>query len=257
MLDLIVRDDALDTVRRTFPVAFGAYGMPAGRTGLVIIDEVKGFASVGCGPLAPPAPNEQVTRMIAETDRLARRFVEAGWPVCASLDSHDPAKPEPPYPPHCLAGTGHDELVPELTWLESEPAATLITKDCINFFVGATEVDSAGKGAGNGAGKGGRNRLLDWINGHRLESVVTVGICTDICVMDFVLTLLSARNHGMAPTLKDIVVHEPGCATYDLPLEVARELGLPDTAAHPQGPAHHMGLYMMASRGALLSDALR
>lgn len=244
MLDTLVREDALDTVRRTFPVAADAYAMPAGATGLVIIDEVKGFASVGCGPLAPPVPNERITRMIAETDRLARRFVEAGWPVCASLDSHDPARPEPPYPPHCLAGTGHDELVPELAWLETAPGVALIAKDCINFVVGAMD-------------KGGRNRLFDWINGNRLESVVTVGICTDICVMDFVLTLLSVRNHGMVPTLKDVVVYEPGCATYDLPLETARRLGLPDVAAHPQAEAHHMGLYMMASRGALLSDALR
>ncbi len=250
MLDLMVRDDALETdaletVRRTFPVAFGAYAMPAGRTGLVIIDEVQGFASVGCGPLAPAAPNEQVARMIAETDQLARRFVEAGWPICASLDSHDPARPEPPYPPHCLTGSGHDELVPELKWLETEPVTTLIAKDCINLFVGAAEPK-----------QGGANRLVDWINGHRLEAVVTVGICTDICVMDFVLTLLSARNHGMVPTLKDVVVYEPGCATYDLPAEVARSLGLPETAAHPQGPAHHMGLYMMASRGAVLADTL-
>ena len=186
MLDLLEREDALATVRRTFPVDFAAYAMPAGRTGLVIIDEVQGFASVGCGPLAPPAPNGQVTRMIAETDRLARRFVQAGWPVCASLDSHDPAKPEPPYPPHCLAGTGHDELVPELKWLESEPVTTLIAKDCINFMVGAVELDATGSG--------GRNRLLDWINGHRLESVVTVGICTDICVLH---TAADAYNLGI------------------------------------------------------------
>ena len=32
----------------------------------------------------------------------------------------------------------------------------------------------------------------------RLRQVLVVGICTDICVMDFVLTLLSARNHGIA-----------------------------------------------------------
>ncbi len=244
MLDTLVRDDALETVRRSFPVALAPYAMPAGVTGLVIIDEVKGFAAVGCGPLAPPAPDAQVSRMIAETDRLARRFVEAGWPVCASLDRHDPARPEPPYPPHCLAGSGHDELVAELAWLEGAPGVTLIAKDCINFFIGAMEA-------------GGRNRLVDWITGNRLEAVVCVGICTDVCVMDFVLTLLSARNHGLTPTLRDVVVHEPGCATYDLPAEAARALGLPGTAAHPQAAAHHMGLYMMASRGALLSDALR
>ncbi|KAA0683137.1 isochorismatase family protein [Azospirillum brasilense] len=250
MLDLLTRsDEALDIIRRTFPVALGDYAMPAGGTGLVIIDEVKGFAAVGCGPLAPAAPNAQVDRMIAETDRLARRFAGAGWPICVSLDRHAPDKPEPPYLPHCLVGTGHDELVSELAWLESEPSATLIAKDCINFFIGATETD--------GAGKAGRNRLVDWVNGNRLVSVVTVGICTDVCVMDFVLTLLSARNHGMMPTLKDVVVYEPGCATYDLPGETAQDLGLPETAAHPQEPAHHMGLYMMASRGALLADTLR
>lgn len=235
-------DSRVEALRRTFPVALAAYDPAKQRTGLIIIDEVNGFASVGCGPLAPPAPDARVTRMIAETDALARRFAGAGWPVAASLDSHDPDRPEPPYPPHCLKGTGDDELVPALKWLEEQPGATLIAKDCINLFVGAMQ--------------DGRNLLLDWIDGNRLESVVTVGICTDICVMDFVLTLLSARNHGLTPTLRDVVVYEPGCATYDLPLEVARSLGLPDTAAHPQAEAHHMGLYFMASRGAVLADAM-
>ena len=70
------------------------------------------------------------------------------------------------------------------------------------------------------------------------------------------LTLLSARNHGLMPTLKVVVVLEPACATYDLPLETARSLGLPDTAAHPQAQTHHMGLYFMASRGAVIAREL-
>ncbi|MEK7246094.1 MAG: isochorismatase, partial [Pseudomonadota bacterium] len=78
----------------------------------------------------------------------------------------------------------------------------------------------------------------------------------DICVMDFVLTMLSARNHGLAPPLRDIVVYEPACATYDLPRATALALGLPATAAHPQAEAHHMGLYFMASRGARVADRL-
>ena len=94
------------------------------------------------------------------------------------------------------------------------------------------------------------------VNGHRLEAVITTGICTDICVMDFVLTLLSARNHGLMPTLRDIVVFEPATATYDLPLAVAEDLGLPPTAAHPKAETHHMGLYFMASRGAILASEL-
>ena len=51
-------------------------------------------------------------------------------------------------------------------------------------------------------------------------------------------------------------MYEPACATYDLPLDVARDLGLPETAAHPQQSAHHIGLYVMASRGAVLAGEL-
>lgn len=214
---------------------------PATRaTGLVIVDVVNGFATTGAGALAPPVADAQVTRMVAETDRLARRFAMAGWPVLAFLDTHLPGKPEPPYPSHCEEGSGEENLVPALTWLETSPAATLVRKDCINGFVGAIDPVS------------GRNAVVDWVNSHGLEAVLVVGICTDICVMDFVLTLLSARNHGLMPSLADIAVFEPACATYDLPKSVALSLGLPATAAHPKAITHHAGLYFMAARGALL-----
>jgi nicotinamidase-related amidase len=183
--------------------------------------------------------NPQVTAMIAETDRLARRFQALGWPVLAFLDTHEPGKPEPPYPPHCERGTGEEELVDELAWLAGASNATLIRKDCINGFIGATAPD-------------GRNAVVDWVNAHGLETLLVVGICTDICVMDFVLTALSARNHDMMPSCREIFVHEGACATYDLPRDAALSLDLPETASHPQDATHHMGLYFMAARGARL-----
>ncbi|WP_233560365.1 isochorismatase family protein [Oleomonas cavernae] len=237
-------DDFLPpALARELPVALGSVALASRRFGLVVVDEVNGFATVGAGPLAPAAPNAQVTQMVAETDRLARAFLNRGAPVLAFLDSHDADRPEPPYPPHCVIGTGQEELVPALAWLEGAAGVTLMRKDCINGFVG-------------GIGADGRNKVVDWVNAARLDTVVVVGICTDICVMDFVLTLLSARNHGLMPPLRDIVVYEPGCATYDLPANAVAGLGLPPTAAHPQGPAHHMGLYFMASRGAVLANQL-
>ncbi|MDP6308557.1 MAG: isochorismatase family protein, partial [SAR324 cluster bacterium] len=111
--------------------------------GLIIVDEVNGFATVGAGNLAPQTPNEQVSVMVSETDRLARAFTKKEMPVLAFLDTHDPGKPEPPYPPHCERGTGEEDLVPELKWLENDPHATLVRKDCINGFIGAFQPDGS------------------------------------------------------------------------------------------------------------------
>lgn len=231
------------TLGDALPVAMSTFDPSSARTGLVIVDEINGFATTGAGNLAPPVPNDQIDRMVRETDDLARRFNHRGWPILAFLDTHEPGVPEPPYPPHCERGTGEENLVPALSWLESNSNATLIRKDCINGFIGAVRPD-------------GSNAVIDWVCAQSLETLVVVGICTDICVMDFVLTALSARNHGLLGAVRDIVVYEPGCATYDLPRETASTLGLPETAIHPQVPTHHAGLYFMASRGAIIADRI-
>ncbi|TXG95793.1 MAG: isochorismatase family protein [Nevskiaceae bacterium] len=228
----------LAALSEALPIAPAAAALEDG-IGLVIVDEVNGFATVGAGPLAPAKENAAVTHMVAETDRLARAFVGRDWPILAFLDSHIAGKAEPPYPPHCEIGTGQENLVPALAWLEDQPQALLVRKDCINGYIGAERLD-------------GGNAVRDWIARHGLRQVLVVGICTDICVMDFVLTLLSARNHGLVPPLEDILVYGPGCSTYDLPRDQAVALGLPATAGHPQDIAHHMGLYVMAARGAKL-----
>lgn len=226
------------------PVAATAFELAGRRCGLVIIDEQNGFATVGGGPLAPVEQNDQIDRMIGETDRLARRFEERGLPIAVFLDWHATERPEPPYPLHCLAGTTEAELVPALAWLEHSSAATILKADCINDFVGSIDPET------------GRNAIVEWIALHGLEAMVVVGICTDICVGEFVATMLSARNHRLTPPLRDIVVYEPGCATYDLPRSRAEALGLPATAAHPQAEAHHLGLWLMASRGAVVASAI-
>ncbi|MBF0169296.1 MAG: isochorismatase family protein [Alphaproteobacteria bacterium] len=234
----------LASLQVSLPIALQPFPTANRRCGLVIVDVVNGFATVGAGYLAPPLPNDQVIRMVGECERLARLFLERGQPVAAFLDTHEPGKAEPPYPPHCERGSGEENLVPALKWLEGQSGVTLIRKDCINGFVGSIDLAT------------GRNRMVDWVNEARLDSLLVTGICTDICVMDFVLTMLSARNHAMMPSLQEIAVHALGCATYDLTAEAARSLGLPATATHPQMVAHHIGLYLMASRGALLVDSV-
>jgi len=61
---------------------------------------------------------------------------------------------------------------------------------------------------------------------------LVVGICTDICVLDFVCSTLSARNLGFLTPLKDVVVYSHGCATFDVPIQVAKNTK--GALVHPQ-----------------------
>lgn len=62
--------------------------------------------------------------------------------------------------------------------------------------------------------------------------LLVVGICTDICVLDFVCSTMSAKNLGFLHPLNDVVLYSDACATFDVPLHVARNAkgALP----HPQ-----------------------
>ncbi|KAF5738037.1 nicotinamidase 1-like isoform X1 [Tripterygium wilfordii] len=204
-------------------------------TGLVLVDVVNGFCTVGAGNLAPQQPNKQISEMVDESVRLARAFCEKKWPVFGFIDCHHPDVPEHPYPPHCIAGTDEARLVPALQWLENEPNVKLRFKDCINGYLGSVEKD-------------GSNVFVDWIKDNQIKVILVVGICTDVCVLDFVSSTLSARNRGFLPSLEDVFVYSGGCATYDLPVDVAR--AIKGAIAHPQDLLHHVGLYMARGRGA-------
>lgn len=234
--------DPLDLLRLELPLHLQPFPLPANsRIGLVIVDEVNGFCTVGCGNLAPVSHDDQIFRMVAETDKLAKEFSTRGWPILVLLDTHDANKPEVPYPPHCIKGSGEEELVPALQWLDSCKNVSMLQKDCINGFVGGLQKD-------------GTNRVVDWVKDNQIEMMLVVGICTEICVLDFVATILSARNHGVLAPLKEVVVYSEGCSTYDLPKEVAEKID--GAFPHPQGITHHMGLYMAKSRGAHVVDEI-
>ncbi|XP_073014110.1 nicotinamidase 1 [Typha latifolia] len=203
--------------------------------GLVLVDVVNGFCTVGAGDLAPTEPSKQIDRMVEEADKLAKVFCERNWPVFAFLDTHFPDKPEPPYPPHCIIGSGEENLVPALEWLEKDQNVTIKRKHCIDSFISSMEKD-------------GSNTFADWVKKNELKIVLVLGICTDICVLDFVCSTLSARNIGRIPPLEDVVVYSHGCATYNLPVHVARNIK--GALSHPQDLLHHIGLYMAKGRGA-------
>lgn len=65
-----------------------------------------------------------------------------------------------------------------------------------------------------------------------LVKLLVIGVCTDICVLDFVCSTMSAKNRGFLNPLENVVVYSNGCATFDIPLEVARNNK--GALAHPQ-----------------------
>ncbi len=241
----------MDHLARMIPLNIAPqYDLKGQNAGLAIIDQVNGFCTVGAGNLAPKVADASIDAMVEKTDEVARVFAERGLPILVFEDTHEPGVPEPPYPPHCERGTGEELLVPKLLWLHEYVRGADFPKDCMNGFIGGIQED-------------GRNIVVDFVNRYCIETLVVTGICTDICDLDFVVTMLSARNHrfpgreyGLMPTLKNIVVLVPACATYDLPKETALAAGLPEFLAHPRELTHYMGLYFMASRGAILTNEL-
>lgn len=209
------------------------------KTGLVLVDVVNGFCTVGAGNLAPRQPDKQIQEMVDESVRVARVFCEKNWPVFAFLDSHHPDVPEHPHPPHCIIGTDEAKLVPALEWLENEPNATLRPKDCIDGFLGSMEKD-------------GSNVFVDWVKSNQIQVILVVGICTDICILDFVCSTMSARNRGLLAPLEGVIVYSRACATFDIPVDVAKEDK--DLTAHPQDLMHHVGLYIAKGRGAKVAS---
>lgn len=65
--------------------------------------------------------------------------------------------------------------------------------------------------------------MLDWINNNKFEVFVVVGICIDICVMDFVVIILLVCNYSLVFILKDVVVYDKGCVIFDMIVEMVVE----------------------------------
>jgi len=249
------RTDLVTELERCLPVDVGRASLPGGNVGLIVVDVVQGFTRQGA--MADP---DSMNEMVGAVDALAReldRRLGARLHLLVLRDCHSPEVPEPPYPPHCFAGTDESRLDPRVAWLADHERVTLLDKDCINGFVGAMRSEGQGRW---------RNVLVDWVQQRHLGALVLAGDCTDICVSDLCVALLSARNHGMltsvpaqqreayaaAITSMPILVHVPACATFDL--DPDGPIDGPETLRHPRAVAHHVGLWVMASRGAQLID---
>ena len=136
-------------------------------TALVIVDMVNGFAKKG------NLMSSRINDIIPSVLNTTNICYERGFKILAFSDEHSVDSIEfNEYPVHCLKGEWESELIDELKEFED---IKIIGKNSTNGFM--------------------EEEFQSWISlNENINNFIVVGNCTDICVMQFVMTLKSYFN---------------------------------------------------------------
>lgn len=150
-----------------------------------VVDMVNGFCKEGA--LHDKAILDVVDAQKSLMDKLECRNVF----VC---DNHPPRTREfESYPPHCVIGTSEAQVIDEL----HPYIKRMIPKNSTNTF----------------HAQGFQEFLKEDM--HRYNDIIVVGCCTDLCILQFVLSLQSYLNeHNMVD--HKIIVPANGVETYHI-----------------------------------------
>ncbi|MGD9568467.1 MAG: isochorismatase family cysteine hydrolase [Sedimentibacter sp.] len=157
------------------------------KTVLFVVDMVNGF--VYSGALSSPRV-VAIVNNIAELNEKTKGFNKLFF-----LDNHEKDSQEFKYfPSHCVKGTNEAELIPELKSENSENIL-YVEKNSTNGF----------------HSKG----FQDWLKEHEeeIDNYIITGCVTDICVLQFALSLKSYFNEKNKN--KRVIVPKNCVETYD------------------------------------------
>jgi nicotinamidase-related amidase len=158
------------------------------RRAIIVVDMLVCFCRRGA--LYSPRYDLMVPRM---REHLTAAEAE-GVPIVFLVDTHAPDDPEfAMYPPHCVEGSGDDEVISELRELADR--GDVVRKRTFSGFH-ETALDAV------------LERLAP-------DLVEVVGVCTDICVLH---TVAGLRARGY-----EVVVYKDLVETYDAPGHDAEE----------------------------------
>ncbi len=160
-------------------------------TALCIVDVINGFMKFGA------LANPDAMKIVANISRLAKMMTETGSIVCAVNDSHEKDSPEfDSFPVHCLKNSEESKLVGELEWLYGYEKFHPFNKQSTNAFHEYFRQDAM---------QASKN----------ISNIIVTGVCTDICVMQFALSLKTYFN---SINRKCRVIVPLNCVdTYDAP----------------------------------------
>lgn len=191
------------------------------KVALISVDLIKGFCDVG--PLSSP----RVKAILSPVVDLFTLAHSSGVKALAfTQDTHEPDAMEfSAWPPHCVRGTVEAETAEELRALPFFNEIRVFPKNSINSaeFTG----------------------LDAWISAQpALETFIVAGDCTDLCVYQLAMHLLTQANARQLP--RRVIVPANCVDTYDLPTAAAIQAGL---TPHPADLMHAVFLYHMALNG--------
>ena len=169
-------------------VSLSEIGGNKNNTAVIVVDMVKGFYNEG------PLANEKVGEIISDIVRLDK--ITEDYKKVFFIDSHtEDAKEFNSYPAHCIEGSVETELIDELQELSSikNKNTMIVKKNSVNGFH--------------------CNELKEIIDDKNIEKIIVVGVCTDICVKNFVMSAITYINQFNLD--KEIIVPQNMVETFD------------------------------------------
>lgn len=154
---------------------------------LVVVDMVEGF--VNFGALA----DKKINKITPNIVKLIKQAKENQTKIIAFRDSHSMQDEEfKVFPVHCLKDRAESQFIPEIKAIKHNIDVD-IEKNTTNGFI--------------------TKEFQKIVHNVTFDNVIVCGCCTDICVLNFVISYLNYIKENNLKT--NIVVIEDACSTFD------------------------------------------
>jgi len=177
---------------------------------IIVIDMINGFAKKG------NLYSDRVNKIIDNTRKVLQAFNDSQHLFLCDYHQ-DTALEFQTFLSHCIKDTDETNIVEELSpWADK---GIIIRKNSTNGFM--------------------EPEFQKWLTQNKISRYIVTGCCTDLCVLQFVLSLKTHYNR--INEASEIIVVENAVETYHV-----------DAINHPGDFSHMMSLKMMKDNGILL-----